>query len=40
VQIERVGDIPPERSGKYRYVVSRVDPYAGGGARVAEGAAQ
>ncbi|HOM13367.1 MAG TPA: AMP-binding protein [Rubrivivax sp.] len=24
VLIERVGDIPPERSGKYRYVVSRV----------------
>ena len=25
VAIERVGEIPPERSGKYRYVVSRVE---------------
>ena len=26
VQVERVTEIPPERSGKFRYVVSRVDP--------------
>jgi len=24
--VERVGMIPPERSGKYRYVVSHVQP--------------
>ncbi len=26
IQVERVAEIQPERSGKYRYVVSRVDP--------------
>lgn len=26
IEIERVDGIPPEKSGKYRYVVSRVDP--------------
>ncbi len=26
VEIEQVREIPPEKSGKYRYVVSRVDP--------------
>ena len=26
VEVERVTEIPPERSGKFRYVVSRVDP--------------
>ena len=26
VQVERVAEIPPESSGKFRYVVSRVDP--------------
>jgi len=24
IQVERVAEIPPERSGKYRYVVSKV----------------
>ena len=26
IEIERVADIPPEASGKYRYVVSHVSP--------------
>jgi phenylacetate-CoA ligase len=26
IQVERVAEIQPERSGKYRYVVSKVDP--------------
>jgi len=29
IRVERVERIPPERSGKYRYVVSHVDPQSG-----------
>jgi len=32
VLVERVAEIPPERSGKYRYVVSNVAPGVGAGA--------
>ena len=35
IDIEEVGEIPPERSGKFRYVVSKVDPLAGGGGAAA-----
>lgn len=30
IRVEQVDTIPPERSGKYRYVVSHVDPNPGG----------
>ncbi|THF63655.1 phenylacetate--CoA ligase family protein [Pseudothauera nasutitermitis] len=32
VQVEEVGEIPAERSGKFRYIVSKVAPSAGGAA--------
>ena len=31
VSVEQVDDIPPERSGKFRYVVSRVEAASQGG---------